>query len=662
MVLAALLAGCFLACLGAAVAWAWRPARKGRNPRATLPSPETRALMLANCPLGMAHIRDRKFIWLNARWAQILGLAPGHLEGMDIRSYHLDQAAYESFGEHAYQALAQGGPYAADIRLRRVDGTPFWAHMTGHLLIPGQPEAGAIWCLEDVTARVEAQEELTEVLTLNQKLIASSPTGILLFRAADGTCILANEAASPLLEPSRGSLLHTSFRRQTAWKETGILEAAERALATGAEQKLEAHVVSAQGEDCWLDAQFVPFASRGERLLLLLAMDVSARVRAGKALQDSQDRYRVVVDALNEGLAIVGKDQHFTFVNERLAKMLGYRADEILGQFHTFILAEEDLSLMEERQRSRPVGARDNYEIRLKKKSGETLEAVLSVAPVEDGHGRPLASPVLVTDISVRKRAEREREALVGELKQKNKELETLVYVASHDLRSPLVNIQGFSSRLGKGLEELKHRLETSPDLETLQGAVLPLLQERLPAALGYIRASGVKMDAIINGLLQLSRAGRLVLRAELLDMNQLLQTCAASLAFQLQAAAGTVTVEALPSCLGDPVQIAQVFSNLLDNAIKYRSPGLPLRVRVLGRLQGKIALYTVEDNGLGIPEAQRERIWEIFQRLDPTGPTPGEGLGLTLVRRMVERNGGRIWVEGAADNGCCFHVELPAG
>jgi signal transduction histidine kinase len=84
--------------------------------------------------------------------------------------------------------------------------------------------------------------------------------------------------------------------------------------------------------------------------------------------------------------------------------------------------------------------------------------------------------------------------------------------------------------------------------------------------------------------------------------------------------------------------------------------------VRVTGLTQGRLALYSVEDNGLGIPSQHQDRVWDIFQRLDPTGPTPGEGLGLTLVKRMVERNGGRIWVEPAPGNGCRFHVELPAG
>ena len=614
-------------------------------------------LLLENNPLGLAHIVNRNFVWVNQRWAQILGLVPGFLEGASIRSYHLDLEAYEAFGREAYAALDRGERYAADLRMRRVDGSPFWGHLAGTLLMPGQPAQGAIWSLEDVTLRVEAQDELAEALTLNRRLIDSSPTGIMLYRAADGACLVQNEAAQRTVAPTS-----ESFRRMEVWRRSGLLAAAEQALATGQDLRLETRLDGGAGGEQWVEAQFVPFLSRGERLLLLLVVDVSERILGGRALQESQERYRVVVDSLNEGLLIVGEDLHFTFVNERLAEMLGYEPGEVLGQFHTFILAEEDLGIMEERLRNRPVGARDKYEIRLRKKDGSTLHAILSVAPVVDAEGRPLASPVLVTDISARIQIEAEREELMGELSQKNKELETLVYVASHDLRSPLVNIQGFSQRLGKALEELKRRLEGAGSVASYRDEVLPLLQERMPAALEYIRASGAKMDAIINGLLRLSRAGRMVLRVETLDMDQVLQSCAASMAFQLQSAEGAVQVEPLPACKADPVQVAQVFSNLLDNAIKYRHPDRPPRVRVTGRTQGKLALYTVEDNGLGIPSEHQDRVWDIFQRLDPTGPTAGEGLGLTLVKRMVERNGGRIWVEPAPGNGCRFLVELPAG
>ncbi len=120
------------------------------------------------------------------------------------------------------------------------------------------------------------------------------------------------------------------------------------------------------------------------------------------------------------------------------------------------------------------------------------------------------------------------------------------------------------------------------------------------------------------------------------------------------------VTIGPLPPCVGDPIAINQVFSNLLDNALKYRDPARPLRVSVSGGMDGGRAVYCVADNGVGIAREEHERIWEIFHRVQPRGAVPGEGLGLSLVRRIVECHGGESWVESAPGEGSRFHIALP--
>jgi PAS domain S-box-containing protein len=419
--------------------------------------------------------------------------------------------------------------------------------------------------------------------------------------------------------------------------------------------------VSTFGNEVWIVAHFVPFTSRGERLLLLLADDVSEKMKASAALRASEEKYRVVVEALYEGMALVDRTGRFTFVNNRLSEMGGFAPGEMVGMHYSRFVPETDLPALVERQILARSVESETFEMPLLRKDGTLMDTRISVASVVDAQGAPTALAILVTDISIRKKAERDRERLVGELEQKNKELETLLYVASHDLRSPLVNIQGFSQRIAKSLGEIRKADEAAGSLEELRSAMAPHVEDRMPASLEFIRASGSKMDAIINGLLTLSRAGRMVLRAEALDMNALVQTCVAAQAFQLQSVEGTVQVEGLPSCKADPLQVAQIFSNLLDNAVKYRDPDRPLRVLVTGRPAGGSSVYCIEDNGVGIAPEHQDRVWEIFQRLDPMGPIQGNGLGLTLVRRMAERNGGRVRVESAPGAGCRFILELPA-
>ncbi len=648
--IAALLVG------GAAGAALARP-RRGRPAPQAVPAWSQE---LQEAPLGVLVVVDRTLVRANPAAGTILGAHPGILEGAHIRAFLLDDAAFELFLRRVRQTLAEGQPFQEDVRLRRVDGSPFWAHLTCAPAVSGRPEEGTLWFMEDVTGRVEAQLDLTEVLALNQKLISSSPTGIGLYRAADGACVLVNAALCRILGAGEEDLLGQNFRRDPAWRESGLRDAAEAALAGAADQHLEGRYRSAFGRTFWAVAHLVPFESRGERLLLCLLDDVTEGREAALALKASEERHRVVVEALSEGLGLVDLEGRFTFCNTRLAEMGGYRPGDLVGRHYGEFIFESDRAILLEKAYLQRRVAGETFELGLRTAGGAILPTRISLASVVDAQGVPTALAILATDISVAKRAEQDRERLVAELEQKNKELETLLYVASHDLRSPLVNIQGFSQRLARSLDELRRLQEAGPDLAAFRAAAAPHLQERMPGSLEFIRASGARMDAMINGLLTLSRAGRMVLRAEVLDMDAVARACAAALAYQLESAGGTLEIGELPPCKADPVQTAQILSNLLDNAVKYRDRERPLRISVRGEVLPEACAYTVEDNGLGIPAEHRARVWEIFQRLDPQGPVQGDGLGLTLVRRMAERNGGRVLLEPTEGPGCRFRLELP--
>jgi signal transduction histidine kinase len=142
--------------------------------------------------------------------------------------------------------------------------------------------------------------------------------------------------------------------------------------------------------------------------------------------------------------------------------------------------------------------------------------------------------------------------------------------------------------------------------------------------------------------------------------MNELIASILQAQAFQAQEAGVTVEVEPLPNCLGDSTLINQVFSNLVDNACKYRSPKRPGRIRISAKPDGKQVVYRVQDNGIGITPEHQPKIFEIFHRLDPAH-SPGEGLGLTIAQRILERHNGKLWVESQLGQGSSFFVALPS-
>ncbi len=272
------------------------------------------------------------------------------------------------------------------------------------------------------------------------------------------------------------------------------------------------------------------------------------------------------------------------------------------------------------------------------------------------------ANASLKAEIAVRRRAEHEREALLGDLTRLNTEMERLIYVASHDLRSPLVNLQGFGQRLERSCAELTALLQHPAVPAALREPVDRLATDRIPGALKFIRSSTERMDTLVSGLLRVSRLGHVALTIEPLDMDRLLRELFEAQMFQTQAAGATVHAEPLPPCRGDANLLRQVFANLLDNALKYRDPARPLQILVTGRRQDDDrVVYCVADNGIGIAPDHQERIWEMFHRLDPAGPVTGEGLGLNVVRRVVDRHCGRVWVESTPGSGSRFFVSLPA-
>jgi signal transduction histidine kinase len=245
-------------------------------------------------------------------------------------------------------------------------------------------------------------------------------------------------------------------------------------------------------------------------------------------------------------------------------------------------------------------------------------------------------------------------------LAARNRELEQLVYVASHDLRSPLVNVDGFSRELEFSLQDIGALLAADDidhaGLERLLRTEFPGMQQSLE----HIRKSTRQMDLLIKGLLKLSRSVRGALQIQPIDMNRLIQDLAGSFAFRIEELSAKLTIGDLPPCRGDVSQVTQVFANLIDNAIKYRDPDRPTQVDISGEVNKETAMYRVADNGIGIADNHQGNIFELFHRLNPADGE-GEGLGLTAVKQILARLDGNIQVESQPGSGSVFIVTLPS-
>lgn len=239
-----------------------------------------------------------------------------------------------------------------------------------------------------------------------------------------------------------------------------------------------------------------------------------------------------------------------------------------------------------------------------------------------------------------------------ADLREANDEIQRFAFIVSHDLRSPLVNIMGFTSELEALQADIfRDGQQTSEQREQLRLEV--------KEALGFIKSSIGKMDRLINAILSLSRAGRREFTAQPLALDALLTAMAKDVAHRLQDIGGEIELGHLPEITSDRLALEQIFSNLIDNAIKYRSLERPVRIRIDSEERGNFVVIRVTDNGRGIEAKDYERIFELFRRAGPQD-RPGEGIGLAHVRAMVRRLGGSIRVESEFGQGTTFTVILP--
>ncbi|MGE9009042.1 sensor histidine kinase [Leptospira interrogans] len=261
-----------------------------------------------------------------------------------------------------------------------------------------------------------------------------------------------------------------------------------------------------------------------------------------------------------------------------------------------------------------------------------------------------------------------------ADLREANDEIQRFAYIVSHDLRSPLVNIMGFTSELEELRGDIFKRIATLARAQSAAPATAdnatdsaePVLEgpdkqlsEDFTEALGFIKSSIAKMDRLISAILNLTREGRREFEPVRIETRELIEGIVATVAHQAAEAEAQIRIEALPNIVSDRLALEQIFSNLIENALKYLKTGVPGDIQVRGRTKLGFAIFEIIDNGRGIDPKDHQRIFELFRRAG-TQDKPGQGIGLAHVRALVRRLGGTLSVASELHNGSTFTITLP--
>jgi len=249
-----------------------------------------------------------------------------------------------------------------------------------------------------------------------------------------------------------------------------------------------------------------------------------------------------------------------------------------------------------------------------------------------------------------------------ADLQRANDEIQRFAYIVSHDLRSPLVNVMGFTAELESGAQRLSAMIDKAEAKapELVDQAAKVAVRDDFPEAIRFIRASTEKMDRLINAILRLSREGRRTINPEKLDMGALFKSVADALRHTIDERDVDLSIEPrLPHIVSDRLAVEQIVGNIIENAIKYMVPGRRGRIEVRGRLEGARAIFEIADNGRGIEPRDHERIFDLFRRSGQQDQ-PGEGIGLAHTRALAYRLGGTISVESELARGATFRINLP--
>jgi PAS domain S-box-containing protein len=476
-----------------------------------------------------------------------------------------------------------------------------------------------------------------------QNLFDFAPIGYATL-AADGTIVDVNLAGASLLGETRAGLVKKRFQLFIAPEDITVFsDFCFRVMASGAKEICTVRVEKKRHPP--VDVQIVgraDLSGTGNRGIIRAAfLDISERRRLEDALRETSQYLENLINYANTPIVVWGPNFRITRFNRAFERLTGRNAGEVIDQpLDTLFSPETRDASMELIHRTMGGERWEVVEIPIVGGDGRVRTVLWNSAPIYGKDGRTIVSIIAQgQDITGIKEHEAKRELVAEELKRSNQELEQFAYVASHDLREPLRMVTSFSQLLA---QRYTGKLDSDAD-EFIE----------------FIVDGADRMANLIEDLLEFSRVahGR---PFERVDIATVIAKVENNLGVPISDRGAKISYDALPSVICDRTQMIQLFQNLVANAVKFCPPERTPIIGIGAAREEDAWTFSVRDNGIGIDPEFSEKIFVIFQRLHSRDKYPGTGIGLAICRRIVERHGGRIWVESSGGEGSTFYFTIP--
>lgn len=500
---------------------------------------------------------------------------------------------------------------------------------------------------DDLNREIAERRRIENALRLSEgrfrTLIDASPAAIFL-KDSEGRFEIVNTAFLDRWGLTEEDVIgKTAFGHLPPDKAREFTEENADVMASGKAREFEREILDRYGERRVIHAVLFPIINHAGEVVGTggISTDITARKKAEERLRKDEERFRSYFLMGLVGIAETSPKRGWIRVNRHLCDMLGYEPKEFEALTWTELTHPEDLAKDVAEFERVLAGEIDGYAIdkRFIRKDGTTIDTMMSVRCQRLADGTPDYFIAFLQDIREVKAVQRQLARSNAALERSNQELQQFAYIASHDLREPLRMVGSYVQLLAR---RYKGKLDEDAD-EFIHFAV-----------------DGVgRMQRLLDGLLAFSRVRTHGQEFNDVDMNQVLAEASQDLEQAVLESGATITHDPLPSVSGDPGQLGRVFQNLITNAIKFRNEDPP-QVHVSAERNGREWIFAVRDNGIGIEPQFCKKIFEIFKRLHARDEYPGEGLGLAITSRIIDRHGGRIWVESEPGKGAVFFFTIP--